>query len=186
MKAVVAIFAVYLSVDVLGLVLYVLSFRLPLGSEILFYRGLLLAGLVAAALLGLLLQARRWHPLATATVMGAVFTSLALNVCFLVLLPVTVDRSISVFLLARIEFRQPLTAAELEQLFEDEYLGEMQQIPRRVREQAISGNIAVAADGSIRLTGRGRAFNALARRASAWFGTDSRFVDDSAANRAPR
>jgi hypothetical protein len=115
--------------------------------------------------------------MATATIIGAVFTSLALNVCFLVLFPVTIDRSISVFLLARIEAGQPLTAAQLQQGFADEYIVEMQQIPRRVREQAISGNIDVAADGAITLTPRGKRFNALARRASVWFGTDPRFVD---------
>ena len=186
MKAVVGIVAIYALADALGLILYLLSFRSPFGSEILFYRGLAMAALVAAALLGVLLLASRWYPLASATVIGAVFTSVALNVCFLVLFPVTVDRSISVFLLSRIEARQPLNAAELEQTFADEYLGEMQQIPRRVREQTLSGNIAVAADGSIRLTQRGRLFNALARGASTWFGTDRRFVSDSAAARPLR
>ena len=57
----------------------------------------------------------------------------------------------------------------------------MQQIPRRVHEQQISGNIAIEHDGKISLTPQGLRFNHLARIASRWFYTDPRFVGEAGA-----
>jgi hypothetical protein len=163
-----------------GLAIYVAMFALPIGGEILFYRGIVLAVLTAAVLGALLALFHVRLGVDTATAVGIVLTGLALNVSFLVLFPVTIDRSISVFLLSRIAAEQPLDAAQLQQRFADEYLGRMEQIPRRVHEQSLSGNIAVAPGGAIRLTPRGEKFVALAKAASVWFHTDRRFVDPAA------
>jgi hypothetical protein len=149
---------------------------------VLFYRGLLLAVLVTAFTIGVLLAAAGRFNIPLATVIGAALTQLSFNVCFLVLFPVTIDRSISVFLLSRIEQQQqPLTTDDLKAIFQDEYVGSMQQIPRRVYEQQISGNIAVDHEGRIVLTPQGLRFNHLARIASRWFYTDPRFVGDQGA-----
>lgn len=177
MKTIFRILLTYVIGGIVGFVLYVASFKLPIGGEILFYRGVLLAVLVAIALATLLAIGHRKLKLDLATAIGVVLTGLAFNVCFLVLFPVTIDRSISVFLLSRIEATTPITTAELKSRFVQEYVEGMDQIPRRVREQELSGNIALDAAGKIRLTDRGREFNRLARLASAWFGTDRRFVE---------
>jgi hypothetical protein len=176
MKAIFGILAIYAGVCALGLVLYVASFRLPLGGDILFYRGLLLAGLVAAVLAVCLVLAGRKLGLDPQTIIGAVFCSAALNVCFLVLFPITIDRSISVYLLARIEAEPGMTADELSERFEDGYLRRMRQIDRRVFEQQLSGNITVT-DGEIRMTRGGERFLAFARTMAVWFDTDRRFVN---------
>ncbi|MBD3728900.1 MAG: hypothetical protein IE933_04270 [Sphingomonadales bacterium] len=175
------IIAAYAMVGIAGFAIYIASFRVPLGIDILFYRGLALAGLTAVLLAVAIFAARRWIRLDPATAIGAIFTATAFNICFLVLFPVTVDRSISVFLLARIEAEEPITTAQLQDRFTTEYLGQMEQIPRRVREQSQSGNLIEDANGRITLTKRGRAFNRFARLASDWFDTDRRFVTPNAA-----
>lgn len=175
MKDITLILSTYVAVGALGLVLYVLSFQVPFGGEILFYRGLVLAGMVAVIIMSALVLVAKRFRLAPATIIGAVFSSLALNVCFLVVLPVTVDRSISVFLLSRIEGEQPIKTLVLQQAFIADYVVDMEQIERRVREQELSGNIIVTENGII-LTERGRRFNALARNASVWFSTDRRLL----------
>jgi len=181
MTSILRILAAYGLGAAVGLAIYIALFALPVGGEILFYRGILLALIAAAIVGGVLVALRRRLKLDSATGIGVVLTGLACNICFLVLFPVTIDRSISVFLLSRIAAEQPLSTAQLQQRFADEYLIGMRQIPRRVREQSLSGNLIVGDDGGIRLSGRGEAFVALAKSASAWFHTDGRFVDPAAA-----
>ncbi len=168
----------YAAALLLGFLLYVGLFRSPLlgGVAILFYRGVALAFVGALLLLlgGLLIRSRA--RIAVATLVGGVALSLAFNLCFLVLFPVTFDRSISMFLLARIEQADgQLDARALEAAFTREYLVDMRQIDRRVTEQTLSGNIEVR-QGRIHMTPRGKALLSSARTVGGWFGADPRFV----------
>lgn len=149
------------------------------GVSILFYRGVLLCAVGAILLAALLALVGRWKPIALETIVAAAALSFAFNLSFLVIFPVTIDRSISVFLLAEIETHDGLNAPRLEQLFVDRYVRGMAQIDRRVAEQALSGNIAVE-NGHIRLTPRGRRFLALSRAIGKAFATDPRFVHPEA------
>ena len=176
----------YLATILTGFLVFIALVRSPLlgGVDILFYRGVALAGLTALLLLvagGLLV--RRWK-LDLSTLVGAIALSLSFNICFLITFPVTFDRSITMFLLARIERHDgELDAARLEQLYIREYLGSMHQIDRRVTEQALSGNIRVEA-GRIYIMPQGRRLLAGGRLVGGWFGADPRFVTAPAA--APR
>ncbi|WBQ16834.1 hypothetical protein [Sphingobium yanoikuyae] len=160
-----------------GLALYVGLIRSPLlGSlSILFYRGVMIAGLTAAIMLVGGLMLGRWRP-AVPTLVGAIALSLAFNICFLITFPVTFDRSITMFLLARIERQDgQLDARALGDVYTREYLGEMRQIDRRVEEQTMSGNIRVE-QGRIHITPQGRRLLSGGRLIGGWFGADPRFV----------
>ncbi len=166
----------------LGLALLFLLVRLPLfpSITILFYRGFLLC-LIAAVLVTLvasLLWRRRWMeqmPL----IIAAATLSFSINLSFLIVIPVTIDRSISVFLLAGIETEnkqgRAVTPEKLESLFVDRYVVDMQQIDRRIDEQSRSGNIVVKR-GEIYLTRRGQDFVGFARLIAKIWGTDPQFV----------
>jgi len=161
----------------IGFGLYILLFAIGAGSSItiLFYRGVVL-GVVAAVLTGLagaLLGSRMRD---SSLAISAAAVSFSLNVCFLVLLPVTVDRSVTVYLLSTIEQRDALAPQALEQAFVSGYLENMHAIDRRIDEQRRSGNITVGADGKVRLTEQGRRFMAFSRTIARLFGTDPRFV----------
>lgn len=161
-----------------GFLIYLALFALGAAASvhILFYRGVVL-GLVAAAIvfiaLALLLRGRE-----PALVIAAAAVSSSVNICFLVLLPVTVDRSVTVYLLSTIERQADagMTPAALQQSFIQGYVVDMGAIGRRIDEQRRSGNISVAADGKVRLTAQGRRFMALSRLVARLFGTDPRFV----------
>ena len=168
----------YLATLALGFLLYILLIRSPLlsGVSILFYRGVLIAAVTAVMLLicGIFLRAR--FKLDPATILGGAALSLAFNICFLITFPVTFDRSITMFLLSRIERQDgQLTAPMLEQVFAREYLRDMRQIDRRVAEQALSGNIGVDR-GRIHITPQGARLLEGGRIVGGWFGADPRFV----------
>ncbi len=145
--------------------------------SILFYRGLILCALSAALVMAAMTLLRRWRRFDLATIVAAGALSLSFNICFLIVLPVTLDRSISVFMLAQIEQHQneALDERRITDIFVQKYVGDMRQMERRVAEQTASGNV-VTVDGQIRLTDQGRRFLALSRTLARLFGTDPRFV----------
>ena len=163
-------------VTILGFAVYVLMFWVRVGGSmsILFYRGIVLA-VVTAILVGLiaLWPARRTGD--SSLPVAAAALSLSFNICFLVLLPVTVDRSVSVYLLSTIERRQ-MNPAELQRAFIDGYVVKMGAIDRRIDEQRKSGNIIVSPDGKVRLTPQGKRFMSFSRLVARVFATDPRFV----------
>ncbi len=169
-----------------GFLIYIWLIRSPLlsGVGILFYRGALLAGIAVLLLLTGAVILRRRLRLDASTIVGAGALSLAFNICFLIVFPVTFDRSITMFLLARIERQDgALDARALEEVFAHEYLGDMRQIDRRIAEQSLSGNIRVIG-GHIVLTTQGRRLLNGARAVGGWFNADPRFL--SAAPAAAR
>ncbi|WP_420145213.1 hypothetical protein [Sphingobium sp.] len=170
----------YIAMLAIGFAFYLALIASPLlgGIPLLFYRGVLIA-FAAALLLAIIsgLASRRIALLDVSTVMGGVALSLAFNISFLIVFPVTFDRSITMFLLARIERQDGrLTPTALEDVFVREYLDDMRQIDRRISEQTLSGNIVQGDDGRIRLTPQGRRLLSSGRTIGRWFGADPRFV----------
>ncbi|MDH2311074.1 hypothetical protein [Methylobacterium brachiatum] len=167
----------------IGLACFVLLFQTDLwsGVTILFYRGLillivafLLTGAVTVLLAGL---GRAWG-LRRRDALGACVLSLALNLSVFVIFPVTVDRSISVFLLGQMAARpeERFSAERARAVFESVYLGEFHQIERRLAEQTASGNVAPAGDGYV-ITPQGRAFMKFSGLVARLFRTDKRMVE---------
>ena len=167
------------ALTIAGFAIYVLLFWAGVASSIgiLFYRGIALA-LVAALVTGIIAMwpARRTSD--SSLPIAAAALSLSFNICFLVLLPVTVDRSVSVYLLSTIEQREDsgVTSAQLQKSFVDGYVVRMGAIDRRIDEQRKSGNVTVDAGGKVHLTKQGEHFMSLSRMVSRLFGTDPRFV----------
>ena len=119
LRALARLALIYAGVLILGFLAYIGLIRTPLlaGVEILFYRGVLVAAILALLLIMAGIGAHRWLRLEPATLVGAVALSLAFNISFLIVFPVTFDRSITMFLLARIERQDgQLDATALERL----------------------------------------------------------------------
>lgn len=178
-----------------GFVCFALLFRADLlsGVSILFYRGLVLLVLASALTLGAMAALagllRGWG-VRRRDALGACVLSLSLNLSFLVIFPVTVDRSISVFLLGRMAAHpgETFTADRARAEFEAVYLGRFRQIERRMAEQTASGTVAPAGEGYV-ITPQGLAFIRLSGLVAWAFRTDTRLVeggDPSDAGRTAR
>jgi hypothetical protein len=166
----------------LGFAIFAALFKVGIlaGMSVLFYRGLILA-IIAALATGLLVAAairRLRHPeLRPRDAVAAAIVSLSLNIAFLVVVPVTVDRSISVFILGRMasESGRVHDADEIRRMFVDDYVVENRQVERRLQEQLLSGNLERIGNG-FRISSQGLTFIQLAK-ASAWlFDADPRFA----------
>jgi hypothetical protein len=178
-----ALAAFHVAAVVLCLMLFLAASAAGLFGDvgILFYRGIAELMVIAPVLLvGLILLVRRpWAArlLSARDAVAATLVAISLNLTFFVLGPVTVDRSVSVFMLSRLaEARSPLTAEDLRRAFAERYLIEWDQVGRRLREQISSGNVDHASDDRYRLTAQGRSFIRTAQTISRVFGGDPRFV----------
>ena len=162
--------------------------------HILFFRGLLLiviAMFAHAFLLGMALSWVRRRGLSSSVgvpyLLPIVLVSAALNFGFFVLVPVNLDRSISVFLLAWMEDHHGTlqTKADLQDAFERIYIDLDGALDRRIAEQLASGNIVRRGNGYV-LTQQGSQFVSIARSVGLLFSTDQRFLHpDIIAYRAP-
>jgi hypothetical protein len=165
----------------LGILILVTMFKIGVLSniEILFYRGLMLsaiAGVLTAIAVGL--TGQRYGFASARDGLAAGLVSTLLNLHILILGPVTIERSLTGFVLGAMAATpdRTMTAAEIRSLFVSRYVGDWQQIERRLAEQVISGNIQPVGNG-YRLTPRGQSFVQSARRMVWLFeGADPKFV----------
>ena len=168
-RLVLALGALYIVACALGFGLMVLAFKSGIFGrlDILFYRGLALIALsflVTFGCLGFALRRVRAGQVGPRDAFAAAVLSLSLNLGFLIVVPVTVDRSISIFILGQMA-AQPdrvFTADGMSELFTKVYVGDDRQIARRLREQAVSGTVQRDGDG-YRISARGRFVIATAR-----------------------
>jgi hypothetical protein len=149
-------------------------------SHILFYDGLCA---LAASFLPLIFCLNRLkkiralgEPLSAMEELSAALVAASLLCAFFVIGPVTVDRSVSIFLLSRFAAaEQGLTAQEARGAFVSRYLDDWNQIGRRIAEQERSGNL-VRNGERWEITPQGRAVMKTSQGLAAVFGTDPRFV----------
>lgn len=150
--------------------------------SILFYRGLVLIAVGEVVCFVVLLVARaRWPIWHVRDAVSACAFAGGIAVCLLIVLPVTIDRSISVFILTQMAARpdHAFTPTELRSLFVDVYVERYGQIERRLEEQDVSRNVAQTGNG-FRITPQGLAFVRFAQFLSVVFQTDRRFVTPAA------
>jgi hypothetical protein len=189
--------AFYLVAAPTGPALFIGAFAANVFSsdEVLFFRGLKLVVLAATIQflltvpLRALLNRRNGADLITIHhQIAAISVAIGLNMTFLIVVPVTLDRSVSVFVLGVMNERptESFTADRLETVFDDVYVRKYGAMDRRIREQLRSGNIAQSGDGYT-ITPAGRAFMSFSGVVAKVFHLDPRFIAprvDAVASRA--
>lgn len=148
--------------------------------DVLFYRGVAALAMSGSLLIAILWILVRRLPeglsLSARDAAGAAAVSFSLLLAAFVLGPVTVDRSVSIFILSQFDRAGvPLTQQAARNAFVRNYVDDWDQIGRRLREQEISGNLERTPQGW-QLTSQGRVFMETARVISHLFGGDPRFV----------
>jgi len=185
-RGVVGFGVLYAAAPAIGFALLVALFRAGVLAQvnILFYRGLaLIAVAFVATFAAVFLLARRGpiDGVRGRDAFSAAVLSLAFNLCFLVIFPVTIDRSISVFVLGQMAAHADHTysADQMAKVFTDVYVGEDEQIDRRMHEQLTSGNVERVGDG-YRISAHGKAFIQTSKLIAWMFDGDTRFVSPPA------
>ena len=161
---------------IISMFISILLFRTTIFSfcHVLMYRGILiilLTGIIMVVALVILLNVIRKKIASEKLFFGErdIFNVFVIYVCihmmFFTLVPVTVERSVSVFTLSQME-EEPddtFTKEEAENVFINKYIGINDAFGKRFDEQIVTGSIKENGDGSYTLTGRGHFIVALFR-----------------------
>jgi hypothetical protein len=181
----------YLAAPVIGFAVLVALFRAGVLGEvgIMFYRGVALIAVAFVATFAALFVVVRRGPISGLKgrdAFSAAVLSLAFNLCFLVIFPVTIDRSISVFVLGQMAAHadRAYSSDQMAQVFSNVYVGEDRQIDRRMEEQLLSGNVERVGDG-YRISAHGKALIETSKLIAWMFDGDTRFVSPPAQTRVP-
>lgn len=132
---------------ILGTILFILLFRTFFLKEmVLFYRGILFLSIATFLMAIFILILRKYiygKILTIRDVISSVVILFCINLVFFTHIPVTADRSVSVFMLGYMNNHtdQRFNIEEMTRVFIEKFLNENNGIKKRFIEQVVSGNI---------------------------------------------
>ena len=147
--------------------------------EVLMYRGLaflLIAGVVSAVIMGIVRMFWGFVTIRDIIMMFCIFC--CVNMVFLTLVPVTVERSVSVFMLSYMQENkdQTFTEESVGEVFTAKYDEDYGAFEKRFEEQVVTGTIVQNEDGTYSITPKGEFVVEAFRTIAEWFDTDRRLV----------
>jgi hypothetical protein len=168
----------------IGTILFVLSFRTFLMKDIsvLFYRGVMLLILTCSVMsvaLWFYKRSKYGRLFTYRDIVVSISLMFSCNIVFFTLVPVTIDRSVSVFILGQMN-KTPsryYSKQELTSVFEKKYVEAYDGIQKRLDEQMYSGN--VAKDGNeYKLTDQGENLVGIFDFIATMFNINNQFIKE--------
>ncbi|MFS8158651.1 MAG: hypothetical protein ACMG6E_00290 [Candidatus Roizmanbacteria bacterium] len=147
-------------------ILFFLLFKTPLfiSQDILFYRGIDILFVLAVMSLIWIAYLFYKRDIYVQSYIAALCISASLWFSFFVLVPVTVDRSISTYLLETlVQSRSCISHDGLEDKFIKEYVKDHDAIKKRISEQVATGTITLSSKSCIQITPKGIRLEAFFR-----------------------
>ncbi len=181
-KDVIKLLSVYVLLFMTGSLIYVLSINLGVFNwvSVLFYRGIIAIVLVGV-LISVIFAAIRIKLMINIITVRDVILLFCIFCCVHVVifthLPVTADRSVSVFMLGYMnEKDSACTKEELESVFIDKYVVEYEAFDKRLFEQIYTGTIDETSEGEYVLTDSGRNIIKIYDIVADWFNIDKKLI----------
>ena len=179
--SVIALIGIYVLIYFVCTALFIGLFHTDLlkNMEVLMYRGvafIVITGVVAAIVMGIVRKLWGFVTVRDVIMMFVIFC--CVNMVFLTLVPVTVERSVSVFMLSYMDenSNQTFTQDSVGEVFTSKYVEDYGAFEKRFDEQVVTGTIEQNPDGSYSITERGRFIVKMFRTIAEWFDTDRRLV----------
>lgn len=147
--------------------------------DVLMYRGLafiVLTGIIAAIVMGVIRKFWKFVTVRDIIMMFVIFC--CVNTVIFTIFPVTVERSVSVFMLSYMDENSDKTFTQdsVGEVFTSKYVNEYGAFEKRFNEQVVTGTIKQNADGTYSITNRGRLIVKGFRLLAEWFDTDKTLV----------
>ena len=165
-----------------GTILFVISFRTPLYGNInvLFYRGIILLLTVSLALAAALVfykRTRHGRLLSYRDIVMCVTVLISFNILFFTHVPITADRSVTVFILGHMSKHTDtvISKEDMTSFFVKRYVNDYSAMERRFDEQVVSGNVTQEGNG-YKLTKRGKLLIKFYDLVADIFGIDKKFI----------
>lgn len=147
--------------------------------DVLMYRGIVfivITGVIAAVVMGVIRKLWGFITVRDVIMMFVIFC--CVNMVLFTLIPVTVERSVSVFMLSYMDENsdQTFTQESVGEVFTTKYVEDYGAFEKRFNEQVVTGTIQENPDGTYSITDSGRFIVKMFRTVANWFDTDRRLV----------
>ncbi len=176
-----ALIGVYALIYIVCTALFIALFHTGFlaSMDVLMYRGaafIIITGIVSAVIMGIIRKFWGFVTIRDIIMMFVIFC--CVNMVFLTLIPVTVERSVSVFMLSYMDENsdQTFTEESVGEVFTTKYVEDYGAFEKRFHEQVETGTIVENPDGTYSITDSGRFVVKMFRTIAEWFGTDQRLV----------
>ncbi len=179
---------VYIVLFLVGTALYLVSFRIPFVNmiDVFFYRGLIVifaCGVIVSIIMMILMKKPGYTGLITVRDVLLLFVMfVCVHVVVFTHLPVTADRSITVFMLGTMSDGSDRTYTEeqIEDIFTDKYVGDYGAFEKRFHEQVVTGTIEDTGDGKYRITDEGIKLMKIYEKTAWVYGLDDKLIHPGA------
>lgn len=172
---------IFLTVYLLGTIMFIALFHTPVLNHmnVLMYRGvglLVLSG-IFVAVISTLVKRFIYRKLEGKDIVMMFLMFCCVNMVLFTLIPVTVERSVSVFMLSYMSDHeeQVYTEDDIEEVFLQYYVEEYGAFAKRFEEQEITGTIDPK-DGGYQITDKGKFLVKMFRMVGDLFDTDRRLL----------
>lgn len=179
--SVIKLILIYIVIYLVCSAMFVALFHTGLlkGMNVLMYRGIafiVLTGIVSAIVMGIVRKFWKFVTIRDIIMMFVIFC--CVNTVLFTLVPVTVERSVSVFMLSYMDENSDKTFTQdsVGEIFTTKYVYDYGAFEKRFNEQVVTGTIEKNSDGTYSITDRGRFIVKIFRTLAEWFDTDRRLV----------
>ncbi|MBP5774889.1 MAG: hypothetical protein J6W36_04275 [Clostridiales bacterium] len=179
--SVIKLILLYIGIYLVCSLMFVALFHTGLlkNMNVLMYRGIafiVLTGLIAAIVMGVVKKFWKFVTVRDIIMMFVIFC--CVNTVLFTLIPVTVERSVSVFMLSYMDENsdKTFTQESVGEIFTAKYVNDYGAFEKRFNEQVVTGTIKQNPDGTYSITDRGRFIVWGFRTCAEWFDTDRRLV----------
>ena len=179
--SVIALIGIYAVIYLVCTAMFIALFHTEIlkNMEVLMYRGLafiIITGIISAVVMGIIRKFWGFITVRDIIMMFVIFC--CVNTVLFTLIPVTVERSVSVFMLSYMEENsdQTFTQDSVGEIFTAKYVNDYGAFEKRFNEQVETGTIVQNPDGTYSITESGKFVVKMFRTVAEWFGTDKRLV----------
>lgn len=192
MRVIFGIIGLYAGVFAGVTALFILLVRSPIADGLpLFYRGVLFLAVTGIVVLAAAVLFRRRGvrrhgdgAFGIESAFAAVVLAVSVNFAFFVIIPVTIDRSVTTFMLSSMDTEGPTGGAfskgDLRSILVDNFIDLNDAVGRRLDEQMLSGNIYRTEAGAYALTPQAEGFLRFAQGVADLYGIPDRYINAAA------
>lgn len=180
-KKVLGLVGIYIIIYVICTAMFVALFHTPVlaNMKVLMYRGiglLIITGIIAAVAMAVIKKFWKFVTIRDIIMVFVIFC--CVNMVIFTLIPVTVERSVSVFMLSYMDENsdQKFTKDDIGEVFTAKYVNDYGAFDKRFDEQLVTGTIVDNGDGTYTITDQGRFIVTMFRGVAKVFNTDQRLV----------
>jgi len=180
---VIKILLLYLLIYLLCTIIFISLFHLDIfkNLDVFMYKGIIyiiLTGVLASIIMAIAKKNKFKDYLDNKDIIMMFIGYCCVNMVLFTLIPVTVERSISVFMLSYMDSYQGETYNEtkMTKIFEDIYVDEFKAFDKRFNEQIVTGTIERVSDDEYIINDNGKFIVKMFRTVAKWFNMDTKLV----------